>query len=331
MITVSVIIPFFQRKPGILRRALLSIVQQRLSPGIVVEVIVVDDGSPIPTQPETEGLTFSHPFHLTIIPQANAGVAMARNTGLKAVDKLTTYIAFLDSDDSWHAGHLTQGIDSMEQGYDFYFCDHARDGHHLSYFASCSGLLAQKIQDAPLDSLIPLNREEASTVILRDFATQASTTLYRYSMARELLFDTSMKHAGEDTIFFMNLAAKMRHVCFSPRLMVTCGGGINMYFSNLRWDSEGYFRCLVDGLRARLLIKATVKLSRENMRWNNACIARFRRNFVFHILRHAIHSKGDVPSVLKRLACDDKWFYAWFTAYAFQVVIGRLLGLYKPF
>jgi succinoglycan biosynthesis protein ExoW len=113
MINVAVIIPFFQRQPGILRRALLSILQQRLPPGIAVKVCVVDDGSPISAQSEAEGLEFAPPFHLTIVPQPNAGVAAARNRGLGTVDVDTTYIAFLDSDDMWHEGHLHQGVGAL--------------------------------------------------------------------------------------------------------------------------------------------------------------------------------------------------------------------------
>jgi succinoglycan biosynthesis protein ExoW len=293
-------------------------------------VIVVDDGSPISAQSEAEGLDVKPPFHLTIIPQQNGGVAAARNRGLQSVDVDTTYVAFLDSDDSWYEGHLEQGVTALERGHDFYFCDNKRDGHHDSYFAFCSSLLTQKIRNAAADAPIPLNSEETSTAILLDFATQASTTLYRYTAARDLLFDTSMKNAGEDTVFFMQLAGRMHRICFSPKVMVTCGEGINMYFSNLVWDSEGFFKCLLDGLRARLLIKAKVKLSCDNMRWNNMCIAKFRRDLVFHVLRYCVRNKGNLPPEAKALAREEKWVYVWFPFYAVQVSIGRALGLYHP-
>ncbi len=136
MTRVSVIIPFFQRDAGILRRAFVSVARQRLSPGISVDVIVVDDGSPVSAQSEAEGVVFPSPFQLVIIRQPNKGVAAARNAGLKHADDSTTYIAFLDSDDTWHDDHLSQGINSLENGCDFYFCDNEREGHHDSYFAS---------------------------------------------------------------------------------------------------------------------------------------------------------------------------------------------------
>src|SRR5437868_1563975 len=89
MTKVSIIIPFFQNNNGILRRGLTSILQQRLPEGVQVDVIVVDDGSPAPIQAEIEGLAFTAPFHLSVIPQVNAGVAAARNTGLRSVDAKT--------------------------------------------------------------------------------------------------------------------------------------------------------------------------------------------------------------------------------------------------
>ena len=44
--TIAVIIPYFQREAGILRRALASVFAQTNAPSW--EIIVVDDGSPVP-------------------------------------------------------------------------------------------------------------------------------------------------------------------------------------------------------------------------------------------------------------------------------------------
>ena len=50
---ITVVIPYFQRSPGVLRRALASIAAQRDCP-LPVHVIVVDDASPVPSGPEIE-------------------------------------------------------------------------------------------------------------------------------------------------------------------------------------------------------------------------------------------------------------------------------------
>ena len=51
---IGVVIPYFQREPGILRRALASVLRQR---GVEqVAVVVVDDASPVPASAEVASL-----------------------------------------------------------------------------------------------------------------------------------------------------------------------------------------------------------------------------------------------------------------------------------
>ncbi len=89
-----------------LRRALTSVLGQKLPPAVSVHIIVTDDGSPAPSEPEIEGLLIAPPFKRNSIRQVNEGVGAARNSSLKAVPPDTTYVAFLDSDDLWEPTHL---------------------------------------------------------------------------------------------------------------------------------------------------------------------------------------------------------------------------------
>src|SRR5690349_15450432 len=114
---VSVIVPYYQRKPGILRRALNSVLRQRLMEGVTVHVVVVDDGSPSPARVEVDDLPIEPPFSMTVIKQDNGGVGAARNAGLESIDSSSTYVAFLDSDDIWDEDHLQQGIQALRAGY----------------------------------------------------------------------------------------------------------------------------------------------------------------------------------------------------------------------
>ncbi|MEQ1706422.1 MAG: glycosyltransferase family 2 protein, partial [Rickettsiales bacterium] len=225
MIKVSVVIPYFQRQAGILRRAVESILSQEVPPNNNVEIIVVDDGSPVSAQSEIEGLVFYSPFNLNIIKQPNGGVAMARNTALKAVDDSTKYIAFLDSDDTWHKEHLRKGLEVLEQGADFYFCDNRRYGHHDSHFATHQLVKSYITKYSKNSGIVDITSDKLSTTILREFSVQTSTVIYRRSIYPELLFDTSFIQAGEDIIFFLQLAAKAKNICFSPEIMVDCGTG----------------------------------------------------------------------------------------------------------
>ncbi len=96
---VSVIIPTYNCTQ-LLPQAVRSVLDQGLSPDDL-ELIVVDDGS---ADDVAEALA---PFDgaVTLLRQANAGPAAARNRGVAASQG--TYVAFLDADDYWLPGCLT--------------------------------------------------------------------------------------------------------------------------------------------------------------------------------------------------------------------------------
>src|SRR5690242_14818469 len=120
--SVAVVIPFFQRQRGLLRRAVASIFTEDRSPA--AEVIVIDDGSPVRAADELAGLSVPAGSSIKLIEQANRGVAAARNAGLDAVAPSTRYVAFLDSDDMWTTAHLRKMCRAFAQGADFYFSDY---------------------------------------------------------------------------------------------------------------------------------------------------------------------------------------------------------------
>ena len=136
MSKLTVIIPFFQRESGILTRSLQSIMRQSIPDGWWVDVIVVDDGSPVAASGEVHGLQFMERVRVKVIRKENGGVGMARNRGLDEVDATTSLIAFLDSDDLWPTDHIARAIRAMDEGFDFYFTDNRREGHHESHCRS---------------------------------------------------------------------------------------------------------------------------------------------------------------------------------------------------
>lgn len=76
------------------------------------EVIAVDDGSTDATPAILAGLARAE-TRLKIIRQDNAGVAAARNVGIAAASGET--LAFLDSDDLWHPGHLALNLQALAE------------------------------------------------------------------------------------------------------------------------------------------------------------------------------------------------------------------------
>jgi glycosyltransferase involved in cell wall biosynthesis len=114
---ITVVIPYFQRSPGILAKALASIAAQEGCP-LPIQVIVVDDASPAPVAAELAGVG-AMPHPVRVITQANGGPGAARNTGLDHAPPGTRYLAFLDSDDEWMPDHLARAVAALECGYDF--------------------------------------------------------------------------------------------------------------------------------------------------------------------------------------------------------------------
>jgi glycosyltransferase involved in cell wall biosynthesis len=82
-----------------LAEALDSIFGQTYRP---LEVIVVDDGS----TDGTAAIAADYGERITLLHQANAGHAAARNRGIEAARG--DFVGFLDADDLWHADKLTR-------------------------------------------------------------------------------------------------------------------------------------------------------------------------------------------------------------------------------
>ncbi|MDT9001330.1 glycosyltransferase family A protein [Paucibacter sp. APW11] len=93
----SVVIPLYNKEQFVLA-ALQSVLSQAQAE---LEVIVIDDGSTDAGPALVHGLAEPR---VTLIQQANAGVAAARNRGLEAAHG--EYVCFLDADDQYRPGFL---------------------------------------------------------------------------------------------------------------------------------------------------------------------------------------------------------------------------------
>ena len=118
--SLAVVIPYYQRQPGLLLACVRSVLAQRGVPPC--EVIVVDDASPHPAQAELAELLPVHP-NVRIVRQENAGPGAARNRGLDSVRPGTAFVAFLDSDDCWHDDYAADALAAFAQGCDMFFAN----------------------------------------------------------------------------------------------------------------------------------------------------------------------------------------------------------------
>jgi glycosyltransferase involved in cell wall biosynthesis len=99
---VSIILPTYNRA-DVIGRAIDSIRAQTFTDW---ELVVIDDGSTDDTVARLQGLD----TRLRIVAQANGGVYVARNTGLR--EARGRFVTFMDSDDEWlpHYLELTAGF-----------------------------------------------------------------------------------------------------------------------------------------------------------------------------------------------------------------------------
>ena len=106
---ISIIIPTYNRRHT-LGRAIESILRQSFQPS---EIIVVDDRSNDGTG---EWVKSNFPLIKLLDPfdgLANKGVSATRNAGIKAA--MSSWIAFLDSDDEWLPQKLEKQVEAINQ------------------------------------------------------------------------------------------------------------------------------------------------------------------------------------------------------------------------
>lgn len=332
MIKIAVIIPYYQQREGILRRALTSVLEQEIGVDIQVEVIVVDDGSPVPAETEVAGLQFIEPHRLTILSQPNGGVGVARNTGLHYFDEDVRYIAFLDSDDIWKPQHLSQAINTLEQGYDYYFCDCRRLGSKKSIFEErdFAQFLYSTGAKALSDTVYSIDKDAFYAFSLRKRPSMIPAIVYRRSVAGELAFDTSLHVAGEDCLFLFQLIARCKNISCSLDELVTCADGVNIYAGKAGWNNPGHLVRQMGSLLALYKFTQKLSLSPKDENFLKAKIKMVRQVFAFLTLRYFIKYRELWPSELSRMTRRDSQFRIWYPLSILYVAVCYPLGLYDP-
>lgn len=105
---VTVIVPAYNAAASI-ERTLASVRDQTLAD---FECLIIDDGSADDTE-ERAAAWIAQDQRFTLIRQPNAGVAGARNRGLRQARG--RYVANLDADDMWRPEFLERAVESLER------------------------------------------------------------------------------------------------------------------------------------------------------------------------------------------------------------------------
>ena len=258
---VSVVIPSYNRR-GLIGQALDSVLNQTHPP---MQIIVVDDGS---TDDTSSFVAASYPS-VDLIVQNNRGVSAARNTGIVACRG--TWVAFLDSDDSWLPTKLDRQLDIMAENPEHRLC-------HTEEIWIRNGRRVNQMKK---------HKKSGGWIFERCLALcciSPSSALIRRDVFDDIgMFDESLP-ACEDYDFWLRITAK-EPVVFVDEPLITKYGGHDDQLSR-RFEAMDRFRLkslsklvkmmdvrqeyrsmVEDEMRRRLQILITGATKRGNQTW----------------------------------------------------------------
>lgn len=242
---VAIVIPFFQRRPGILRRALTGVDAQIGIARDRLHVIVVDDASPVSPDDEIRG--FDQRLRIEVLRRPNGGPGAARNYALDAIDPNTEYVAFLDSDDVWESEHLVSAVSLLDStGASFFFSNFYQLRAEISAFERAGKLKLEEHEHLGRD--IYRYSGDMSAQILTGNLIGTSTVVFRFPAHRSLRFHTAFRRAGEDYLMWLDFWAHQASFVFRTTPSVRYFEGVNIY-SGVNWGSVDLVERTSDEIR----------------------------------------------------------------------------------
>ena len=283
----AVIVPYFQKKKGVLRKCITAAINQKNIDDY--EIIVVDDVSPVTPESELQDLLTEHPGKIRIIKQAkNMKQGQARNRALDELQAETEYVAFLDSDDEWTDDHLSHAIFALDKGYDFYFSDHYQLHQDISAFERSKRI---NLDDHPLIGgttwLREFKKDMFTQIIVGNILGQ-STIVYRVKKFPDLRYPIEFTITGEEYLFWLDLARGTDKIAFSTKCECRYGEGLNVYSATL-WGHERAIEKIYDDMRYRKKIMERYKLNAVQHKELEQRISGLRKSFVREVLHRLSH------------------------------------------
>jgi succinoglycan biosynthesis protein ExoW len=257
---IGVVIPYFQRAPGLLNRALRSVAAQARAPEL--RVYIVDDASPSPPEADLVGLPPPFAADIVILRQPNRGPGEARNRALDNLPDAVRAIAFLDSDDAWSEGHLASAGAALAAGAEFYFADHQREEDPDTRFSQCGYHPDGPVVPGTDGRTYWCDPESVSRAIIRRSPVGTSTVVLRRDTIGSTRFPPSFRAAGEDSIFWLEVLARGAQSACGLRSEAAYGRGVSV-FNNRGWGDAASLRTTLDEMRAQHHIRAHFPLDRD--------------------------------------------------------------------
>jgi succinoglycan biosynthesis protein ExoW len=304
MTEVSVIVPYYQRQPGVLRGAIGSVLQQSYTGGI--EVVIVDDTSPVPAEGELAGLSFPPHVRAHIIRQPNGGPAAARNRGLAERSSAAAFVALLDSDDVWEPYHLARAVESLtSHGGSFYFSNFYQLDQSVGAFERAGRLQIPRHQPLPHPASTYLYQGDMRHQVLTGNLIGTSTVVFDCQRHAAIRFREEYYSAGEDYLCWMDFAAAGATFMFSTLLEVRYGRGVNIYAGAL-WGTDGHLVRTQNEIRYLKAATRIHQLPAEVQVQTAGRVARLRSEFALS-LAHRVRATAGVPWSILGSQLREDW------------------------
>jgi succinoglycan biosynthesis protein ExoW len=286
---IAVIVPYFQRTTGILRRALISIAEQR---GVDMErlvVVVVDDESPVAAAAELAG--FDAPFNTRVVRQSHAGPGAARNAGLDELGADVSFVAFLDSDDMWMPDHLAAALAAINTGGTFFFANFFQLRAQVPAFERAGRL---RLEDhKPMPDGVFLYRGNMLEQIFCGNLIGTPTVVFAFRSHSRLRFDTNYRRAGEDYLMWARFAVDGARFVFRAVPSVRCGEGVNSH-AGVEWGTRAFLERARDEIAYRRCALRTFDLSPSTRRALAARIRALRADYWRNTLSLLLRRPGEL-------------------------------------
>jgi succinoglycan biosynthesis protein ExoW len=333
MTSIGVVIPYYQREPGLLARAVRSILAQD-APDVRFTIVVVDDGSPRPAALDLADVTVEPDNALVTVAIANGGPGSARNAGLDVLaEHGVDLVALLDSDDWWTKGHIADALACLGDDADLYFDDHDREQYpgETSYFAAHGRLARWLAPDGPLvvagQGMLACRPAALTSFLLMDFPAQSSTVVFRQrGRLADIRFDPKLRSLGEDLLFFLELARAARAVHLSTAIGAHCGAGVSIFHSALSWDHPDAPMRFANSLLLWSLVDRRFTLRPDERRLVRQRIKGFRRGYLFMALRFLARRHHFHHASLALLRRHGLWSWADVPRATAGLVARRVIG-----
>lgn len=309
LVDIAVVVPHFQRKPGLLSAALRSAFGQTIADRVCV--VICDDGSPSPAETEIRPLIDIPQDRIHIYKQSNGGAGAARNAALSKVPAGVKYVAFLDSDDAWLPHHLAAAVSALERGYDAYFADFIAVGYPGVGNMERIGNL-RPAEHPLLDAAKRLHELGVSPIEHQvsdgGGLIQTSTVVFRYEKFPNLRFREEFFN-GQDFFFWMDLGELGAKFVFTFDIECKNGEGINIFQAS-GWGTEKSLQRLRNELFVWTSVERFYRLDRRMIVANRKTIKKLKSNIgidILHRLRHGKPISGPLLGNILRMAPGTLW------------------------